>query len=242
MKNSNQLIVLSALFITTVANAQWASNNRIKGNGKIITEKRTTQGYDEINVSGFFDVNLIAGKEGEISILGEENLMQYIKVEVEGNVLKIYTEKNVNISSNKEIIVSVPFEKISFVSLSGSGDVKSKNTIENSKFTAKLSGSGDLTLDVKTTDFEANLSGSGDVVLTGNSDSFTSKISGSGDVDAINLMTKNANLTISGSGDMKVNCAEKLYARVSGSGNIGYKGNPESKDTKVNGSGEISKM
>jgi hypothetical protein len=242
MKNSIQIIVLSALFITTMANAQWSSNNRIKGNGKIITEKRTTLGYDEIDVSGFFDVNLIAGKEGEISIQGEENLMQYIKVEVTGNVLKIYTEKNVNISSNKEIILTVPFEQISYVSLSGSGDVKSKSTIESSKFSAKLSGSGDLNLDVKTIEFEANLSGSGDVVLTGNSDSFISKISGSGDVDAVNLATKNANLTISGSGDMKVNCSQSLYARVSGSGDIAYKGNPEKKDTKVSGSGEISKM
>ena len=241
MKKTIQLIVLCTLFLTTMANAQW-SNKRIKGNGKVITEKRTTAGYDEINVSGFFDVVLVSGKEGAISIQGEENLLQYVKVEVDGNVLKIYTEKNVNISTSKSIVLTVPFEQISFVSLSGSGDLKSKNTIVGSKFAAKLSGSGDLTLDVKTTDFEANLSGSGDVALTGSSDNFVSKISGSGDVDAADLTTKTANLTISGSGDMKVNCSQSLYARVSGSGDIAYKGNPESKDTKVSGSGEISKM
>lgn len=241
MKKTIQLIVLCTLFLTTMANAQW-SNKRIKGNGKVITEKRTTAGYDEINVSGFFDVVLVSGKEGAISIQGEENLLQYVKVEVDGNILKIYTEKNVNISTSKGIVLTVPFEQISFVSLSGSGDLKSKNTIVGSKFAAKLSGSGDLTLDVKTTDFEANLSGSGDVALTGSSDNFVSKISGSGDVDAADLVSKTANLTISGSGDMKVNCTQSLYARVSGSGDIAYKGNPESKDTKVSGSGEISKM
>ena len=241
MKNSILLVVFSALFFTTIANAQW-SDNKVKGNGKIITEKRTTASYDEINVSGFFDVVLVSGKEGAISIQAEENILRYIKVEVEGNVLKIYTEKNVNISTNKNIILTVPFEQISFVSLSGSGDIMSKNTIVSPTFKAKLSGSGDLTLDVKSSDFEVNLSGSGDVVLTGNSDNFVSKTSGSGDVDATNLSTKNANLTISGSGDMKVNCTESLFARVSGSGDIEYKGDPKSKDTKVSGSGEISKM
>jgi hypothetical protein len=241
MKNSILLVVFSALFFTTIANAQW-SNKRVKGNGKVITEKRTTADYDEITVAGLFDVVLISGKEGAISIHGEENLMPYIKVEVEGNILKIYTAKNINIDTNKEIVLTIPFEHISFVSLSGSGDLKSKNTIVASKFTAKLSGSGDLNLDIKTSDFEANLSGSGDVVLTGTSDNFTSKISGSGDVDAVNLVSKKANLTISGSGDMKVNCSQSLYARVSGSGDIGYKGNPETKDTKVSGSGEISKI
>ena len=226
MKNSILLVVFSALFFTTIANAQW-SDNKVKGNGKIITEKRTTASYDEINVSGFFDVVLVSGKEGAISIQAEENILRYIKVEVEGNVLKIYTEKNVNISTNKNIILTVPFEQISFVSLSGSGDIISKNTIVSPTFKAKLSGSGDLTLDVKSSDFEVNLSGSGDVVLTGNSDNFVSKTSGSGDVDATNLSAKNANLTISGSGDMKVNCTESLFARVSGSGDIEYKGDPK---------------
>jgi hypothetical protein len=239
MKKSILLVVFSALFSITIANAQWS---RIKGNGKVVTEKRTTAGYDEINVSGFFDVVLVSGTEGVISIQGEENLLPYIKVEVDGNVLKIYTEKNVNIDTKKDIVLTVPFEQISFVSLSGSGDVMSKNTIVSPNFKAKLSGSGDLTLDVKTSDFESNLSGSGDVVLTGSSDNFVSKTSGSGDVDAINLITKNANLTISGSGDMKVNCSESLIARVSGSGDIQYKGDPEKKDTKVSGSGNISKV
>lgn len=241
MKKPIQLVVLGTLLLTTMANAQ-LSNKKMKGNGKVITEKRTTAGYDEINVYGFFDVVLVSGKEGAITIQGEENLLPYVIAEVEGNVLKIHTTKNINISTNKEIILTVPFEQISFVTLSGSGDLKSNSTIVGSSFKAKFSGSGDLNLDLKTTNFEANLSGSGNVVLTGNSDKFTSKISGSGDVDAVNLITKNSNLTISGSGNMKVNCSESLYARVSGSGDIAYKGNPKTKDTKVNGSGEISKM
>ncbi|PKB18695.1 head GIN domain-containing protein [Flavobacterium sp. 5] len=239
MKKSLQLIISGAFFITNMGYAQWT---KIKGNGKVITENRSTVGYDEVNVSGFFDVVLVSGKEGAITIKGEENLLPYVKVEVKDNVLHIYTEKNINISTKENLILTVPFEEISAVSLSGSGDVSSKNTIVATTFKTKLSGSGDLTLDVKATDFEANLSGSGDVVLTGNSDTFTSKISGSGDVDAVNLITKKANVTISGSGDMKVNCSDSLYARVSGSGDIAYKGNPESKDTKVNGSGEISKI
>lgn len=239
MKKSLQLIIVATLFITAMGHAQW---KKIKGNGKIISEKRTTADYDEVNVSGFFDVKLVSGKEGAIIIKGEENILPHVKVEVKDNVLHIYTAKNVNISTKENLVLTVPFEQISAVSLSGSGDVESKNTIVATNFKARLSGSGDLTLDVKATDFEANLNGSGDVVLTGSTNNFTSKISGSGDVDAVNLIAKKANLNISGSGDMKVNCSDNLYARVSGSGDITYKGNPQSKDTKVSGSGEISKI
>jgi hypothetical protein len=238
MKKSIQLIVLSVLFATAIGNAQY----KIKGNGKVITEKRTTVGYDEINVSGFFDVVLVSGTEGEITIQGEEKILPHIKVESVGNVLKIYTEKNHHIDTKKGVILTVPFDQISVLSLSGSGDITTKNPIVASAFKVKLSGSGDMTLDVKSSNFEVNLSGSGDIVLSGNSDSFVSKTSGSGDVDAVNLLTKKSNITISGSGDIKVNCSENLYARISGSGDIKYKGDPQTKDTKVSGSGDITKI
>lgn len=239
MKKSLQLILLATFLVTVIGHAQ---GNKIKGNEKMVTEKRATGEYDQISVSGFFDVVLVSGKEGAITITGEENILPYVKVEVKDNVLQIHLEKNMRISTKENLVLTVPFEQISAVSLSGSGNVESKSTIEVSNFKAKLSGSGDLKLDVNATDFEINLSGSGDVVLSGNSDNFTSKMSGSGDIDATNLITKKANLTISGSGDMIVNCSDSLYARVSGSGDIAYKGNPQSKDTKVIGSGEISKI
>ncbi|KFF09956.1 head GIN domain-containing protein [Flavobacterium hydatis] len=242
MKKSIQLLVCSVFFLSTVANAQW-SKERIKGNGKVVTNTRSTTSYDEIKVMGSFDVDLVAGKEGSITVKAEENLQQYIKVEVDGNVLKIYTEKNKNISSSmgKNIQVTVPFEKISGVSLSGSGDVRSKNMIKSDSFTAVLSGSGNLDLDVDAVTLNLSISGSGDAVLKGNAGTFTTKLSGSGDIDSDALKAKNVDITISGSGDSKVFCSENLKARVSGSGEIQYKGDPKTKDAKVSGSGSISK-
>ena len=119
MKKSVQLLVFSAFLIGLIANAQSSSNdkNKIKGNGKVVTETRNTGDYDAIKVGGPFDVNLVAGKEGKITIKGEENLLAVIKVEVEDNALKIYVDKTANIrpSSGHEIEITVPFEKISAV-------------------------------------------------------------------------------------------------------------------------------
>ncbi|CAI2768287.1 head GIN domain-containing protein [Flavobacterium collinsii] len=242
MKKSVQLLVCSALLLSSIANAQW-SNKKIKGNGNVVTETRTTSEYNAIKVSGFFDVDLVAGKEGKIIVKGEQNLLSAIKVEVEDNVLKVYTEKRVNLSPSlgKKIEVTVPFETISALTLSGSGDVQSKDPIKSDKFLAKLSGSGNFNLAVNSTDLELNLSGSGDVNLKGNTANFITKLSGSGDIDAANLKSKNTDVTISGSGDIRVNCTESLTARVSGSGDIRYSGNPEKRDVKVSGSGSISK-
>ncbi len=243
MKNSIKLFISCSLLLTTISYGQWSSNQKIKGNGKVISEKRTTASYDGIAITGFFDIELVSGKEGNITIKGEENLLPYIKVEVVDKELKISTEKNKYISTSKgsEIVIVVPFESIDQVSLTGSGDVVTKNSIKSKSFSAKLIGSGDMNLNVESNDFDVNLSGSGDMVLTGKTENFNSNLNGSGDIDAGDLKAKNAKITVSGSGDSKVFCSESLHARVSGSGDIEYIGDPKKKDTKVNGSGAISK-
>ncbi|MFH6996291.1 head GIN domain-containing protein [Flavobacterium sp. FlaQc-57] len=240
MKKLIQLVVCGAFLISFTANAQ---SNKISGNGKVTTDTRTTAEYDAIKISGSFDVDLVSGKEGKIILKGEENILAAIVVEVEENTLKIYVKRNTNIRSSfgKKVQVTVPFEKISELSLAGSGDIQSKDTIKNDKFTAKLSGSGNFNLAVDSNSLELNLSGSGNVHLKGIADNFTTKLSGSGDIDAGNLKSKNVDVNVSGSGNSKVNCNETLTARVSGSGDIKYSGNPEKRDVKVSGSGNISK-
>lgn len=245
MKKLIKLFVCSALLVCFIGNAQWSSNdkNKIKGNGSVVSQTRTTSDYEGIKISGSFDVNLVAGKEGKIILKGEENLLASIKVEVENNVLKIYVEKSINIrpSLGKKIEVTVPFEKISELTLSGSGNIKSIDTIKNDSFSAKLSGSGNFDLGIDSNNLELNLSGSGNVQLKGTANNFTTKLSGSGDIDAGNLKSKNVDVNVSGSGNSRINCNESLTARVSGSGDIKYTGNPEKRDVKVSGSGNISK-
>ncbi|WP_343589833.1 head GIN domain-containing protein [Flavobacterium sp.] len=238
MKKSILLLALAIFFTNSTVNAQ----NKIQGNGKIVTETRSTGDYDGIKVAGSFDVDLVSGKEGKITIKGEENLLAVIKVEVEENSLKIYVEKGTQIrTSSGKIQVTVPFEKISELSLAGSGDIQSKDVIKNDKFSIKLSGSGNFTLPVDTNNLELNVSGSGNVRLKGTATNFSAKLSGSGDINAADLKSKVVEANVSGSGNSKVACDESLTARVSGSGNIRYVGNPEKKDTKVSGSGTISK-
>ncbi|WP_298504684.1 head GIN domain-containing protein [uncultured Maribacter sp.] len=222
--------------------AQWGK--KIKGNGNVTTVNRTTSDYDAISVSGWFDVELVDGSEGKISLKGEENLLDYILTEVKDNKLVIKVEKGVNLKPstwNNGIIITVPVESISAVTLSGSGDIIGKKTIKTSDFKTAMSGSGDISLDINSNNIDASMSGSGDINLSGTTNNFDATISGSGDIKAFDLNATNVDANISGSADIKVTVKERLKARVSGSGDITYKGNPIKIDTKVSGSGDISK-
>jgi hypothetical protein len=238
-------IITLTLALAAIAsmNAQW---KKVKGNGNVVTIERSTADYDEVAVAGWFDVELIEGTEGKLTIRGEENLLEYIKTEVKDNKLVVKVKKGVNLKPSSwgnggGILVTVPVESISSVSLSGSGDVVSKTVIKADNFETRLSGSGDLSIQVEADNVVASLSGSGDVDLSGSAGSFTVKVSGSGDVKAYELSANTVEATISGSADVKVTATEMLYARVSGSGDIQYRGNPTKIDSKASGSGDISK-
>jgi Putative auto-transporter adhesin, head GIN domain len=242
MKNSNR-IILGLFFLSTLANAQWSKEDKIQGNGNVITKTITTSDYDKVLVSGFYDVDLVSGSEGKITISGEENLLEYVKIEVEDNALKISTEKRMYLrtTKGKSIRITVPFESLNEVNLSGSGDINSKNTIVTSQFSTSLSGSGDINLMVEAKEIMAKVTGSGDMVLKGKSDDLKCSVTGSGDLNAFGLESENVNAAVTGSGNSKVYCTELLEARVTGSGDIDYKGNPKKKDTKTAGSGSITK-
>lgn len=233
-------ITLAILATTTITNAQW---NKIKGNGNTVTIERSVGDYDKVALAGWYDVELVDGKEGELTLTGESNLLEYIKTEVKDGKLTIKTKKGANLKPsnwNEGILITVPVEEISAVALSGSGDIVGKTVLKSNSFKTSISGSGDITLEIEAESVNASMSGSGDINLSGKATDFDVSVSGSGDIRAYDLNADFVEAQVSGSADIKVTANEMLKARVSGSGDISYKGNPKKIDTKSSGSGNIN--
>ncbi|GAA4278918.1 head GIN domain-containing protein [Aquimarina mytili] len=231
--------------ITTSLHAQWWGNGKkISGNGEMATKNRNISDYDVIKLKGSLDVSLVSGTEGEIKIEGESNLIEYVLTEVEDGVLKIYVKKGyyLKVSKGKKLLVTVPFKDISKVTLSGSGDIYSSDTIKATNFKTGISGSGDIKLNVEAQSTEGYVTGSGDLSLSGASESFDCKVTGSGDLEAYQLKAKEVVASVTGSGDIHVTATSSIKARITGSGDILYKGNPELEDKKVSGSGDITRQ
>ena len=236
-----KLLTLSLAFFTVVATAQWGK--RVKGNGNTVTIERSVGDYDAISVAGWFDVKLVGGNEGELTLKGEENLLEYIKTEVKDGKLVIKVAKGVNLKPsnwNSGIYITVPVESVDMVALSGSGDIIGETKIKSDNFKTKISGSGDISLSIEANSVNASMSGSGDINLSGKTNDFDVLVSGSGDIKAYDLDAEFVTAQVSGSADIKVTANQMLKARVSGSGDIRYKGNPKKIDTKTSGSGDIS--
>ncbi|MEZ4779303.1 MAG: head GIN domain-containing protein [Flavobacteriaceae bacterium] len=240
MKTILKSIICTALvFSATQSHAQWG-NNKVVGDGNVTTKTITTGSYDEIKLVGSMDVHLVSGNEGNITVTTDDNLHEYVVIEVKGNELIIKTEKNYYLKTKNGIHVTVPFKDISEVSLTGSGDIDTKDVIKADRLEVNITGSGDVKLMIDAITVESDVTGSGDITLEGKTENLKVTVTGSGDFKGFELQSNSTEVKVNGSGDARVVANKSLNARVSGSGDITYKGNPERSDTKTSGSGDIS--
>ena len=80
----------------------------------------------------------------------------------------------------------------------------------------------------KTANFtKASVAGSGTAILSGSTQEAEYSVAGSGDLFASDFVAKKASASVAGSGDIKCHATDFLKVRTSGSGSVGYKGNPE---------------
>lgn len=113
------------------------------------------------------------------------------------------------------------------VSVAGSGDINADN-ISCNNLKVSIAGSGDMVLkNVTALNTDASVAGSGTATITGATDTANYSVAGSGDLFTSDLEAKRVSASVAGSGDIKCYATEFLKVRTSGSGSVGYKGNPE---------------
>lgn len=231
-------LVLAIACITAVSAQR---NKKVKGNGNLVTIERNTGDYSGIQVGGFYEVELIEGEEGKITLEGEDNILEYIETKVRAGNLTIRSVDNMNLRPTKKVFITVPVQRINHIRLSGSGKVISKKTLDTDHFRIRISGSRNLDLALDSETLSISTSGSSRINLKGNSDDLEVTTSGSSIINAYELAVEKAKIVLSGSSKVRVTVNKAIDAKVSGSGNISYKGNPEKVNTKTSGSGKVTK-
>lgn len=219
------------------------SGKRIDGSGNVTSQERSVTGFSAIHSSGFFDVYLSSGTAQSVRIETDDNLHSYIETTLDGKELEIDTKDGYNIRTNKGVKVYITSPDFSKVRLSGSGDIISQNQITGSeKIELGLSGSGNIKVDLNAPSVEAEMSGSGDISLSGEAKKFEGGLSGSGNIKAMDLKTEESSIRISGSGNADVFVSDKLSVKVTGSGDVRYKGGAQQISSSITGSGSVKKV
>lgn len=172
---------------------------------------------------------------------------QFKEMEIEQNGKKLTLDwKNNGKSSwqsgTEKIAFTLSSELLRRVEITGSADFYIKGSNKTPEFSLNISGSGDFQgkLDcIGNSNF--SVSGSGDISAEGNCNEMSLRIAGSGDFRGKTFKAEIAKISIAGSGDAEVFASKELDVAISGSGDIRYWGNPEKVNKSVAGSGEVRK-
>jgi len=226
----------------------------VDGEGSFALE---IEGFSMQNFTPTLTVDERLGEyEGVIVIRADDNLHEYITVDVRDNRIVIRSQNRVRmIPSELHITTALPIDNLR---LSGAWRAYVTCTrVEN--FTANcsgstrgefmlgeldrldLNGSGSARFAVHATanDVRVNISGSGRVTLNGAAESADLRISGSGNVEAFDFPVQTARVNISGSGRVDIAVEQELDVDVSGSGRVTYDGDPHVR-SRISGSGRIT--
>ena len=230
MRSFLALFLFVALSLTA---CRFFGGERVDGNGIRSTEQRNVTNFNGVSVSGGMDVILVPGNFS-VRIEADENLLQYIETELDGNMLEIGPRKGYNLRPEQDIKIYVGAPYFNELEVSGSGSVESQSMIKaENKLLTDISGSGDMKLLVDAPEVDMEITGSGSVILKGATRKLRADITGSGTLKAFDLLSEETEVEISGAGDAEVYASKVLGVSVSGAGNVSYKGNPPSLNTRA---------
>jgi hypothetical protein len=237
MKKRRELIFIT-IFITFLALVIWIISPSI-GIAEVISETREVSSFHSIRLSVNGEVTVIQGKEQSLVIRADDDVIPRLRTRVKNGTLVISSVGGIRRSAQLEI--DIVMEEIKGLSISGSGTITVSDRIKADDVSLKISGSGDIFLELDASDINTKISGSGKINLSGTVKSHTIDISGSGDTKAFDLLTDTTTVKISGSGDCMVNVSENLDVKISGSGDVEYKGSPKV-NFKGSGSGTVKSV
>lgn len=237
MKRIIRTIALVAVLAASVSSCNFVHVNtnlldKIDGNG---TRVAASSNYitDEYNVPDFnrMDIYLPADikyemteDEPSVNIYAPDNLMEYLRFEVNNGCLMVQYSENIRANNLKDLKIRVKSSTLQEVNILGAGDFDIPSPLVCESFSVSVKGAGDVEVNsVETTgNVDILIQGAGDVDLEHvECDAVTATIQGAGDVD-IAGKCNTASLTIQGAGDIDIRRLEAgdISSKVQGMGSI----------------------
>lgn len=238
MKNLRYFLFMILITGTSLSmNGQF--HGTVSGNGNVIKKERKAGSFNAVTVSSGINVFLKQADSESIVVEADENLHKNIITETRGKTLHVYSNANIRRAKIKRVYVTM--REITALKTSSAGDLIGEESITAEKLTLTASSAGDIKLEVFAEEIKIDISSSGDITLSGNTDILVANISSAGDLYAYNLKAREADITVSSSGDADITVTESLKANASSAGDINYRGNPRFVDARSSSAGRIVK-
>jgi hypothetical protein len=212
-----------------------------KRTGDIIRDTRHLWGFDELLIQDNVNVFIIQDSVFEVTVEAGENIAPLITTEVVGTTLVCRNKNRCNFtrSYKKPLNIYIHMPLITQIESSGTGNVKSLNTIETPAIYLKTISSGNTELTLNTPKLTTSMHGSADLTLYGTALGHECDTGGSGFLNAAGLHTKYTYLHSATLGLCYIYVTDLVICKLDQKGDIFCYGNPKTVNTTSSSSGRL---
>jgi hypothetical protein len=244
MKRTWAAIAVCVLLVVSVSSCVVHADRAIKGSGRVTEEVHKLRGFSGVEFGTVGDLYIKKGRRNELRIKAEENLHDYLEIDISGGTLEIESRRGVNLRPRKEMKFYLTVKELDSIVLSGAGDIEAPD-LEGDNIRLVISGAGNIeTGDLEADNIELKISGAGDLVVgDGDTGDLEIYISGAGNIEIDDLSARRVDLKISGSGDAIVRGGEADRQRIVITGSGDYKAvrlRSERASVRISGSGNAT--
>jgi len=238
MKSIKIFIVVS-LIILMDAGCIVNMQDSVRGDGKVVSQNRDVPVFSGIKVASGIDVFLSQSENQRVIVEADENLQEWIRTEVNGSILHIYTDKTIRLAKTKKVTIAC--KTIDRIDVSSAGNVTGLSPFKTDMLDIDMSSAGDLKFEVEANEVTISISSAGNADLKGKTNTFNADLSSAGDLNAYDLEAKVGDVSVSSAGSARVYITDEASFRSSSAGNINYKGEPRLKEIHTSSAGSVNK-
>jgi hypothetical protein len=214
----------------------------LSGSGRVVSETFDMRGFNKVDASHAFQVEIVQGDSYQVTIRIDDNLQQHLRVEKRGDTLIIGLKPLRGFSFRRATMeAEVRMPDLTGVEVSGASDVNISGFTSNKNFDAELSGASSLEGEITADDVSIEASGASRVRLRGEAGSLQLDGSGASTIDLEEFPAVDADIELSGASEAEVVLSGILDIDASGASHLYFGGSPTMGRIDLSGASSIKR-
>jgi serine/threonine-protein kinase len=189
----------------------------IVGSGKTAVKNWDIAGFNRVQIGTTFRVKIAKGKDFKVTTTAEDNVLPFVKVEKEGQSLKIGLEKGHSFSLKKPLEAEIVLPTLAELELTGSSEASLAGFDSEKDVVIEISNSSELNGSMVAETAKLKLDGASRLSLTGSAGSAQLSAGGASRLSLREFALKKCELRLEGASraEITVRSTAPLFAKVS---------------------------
>ena len=236
MKQKLPILTFSMMILIAFSSCVFMGPS-IKGNGNVVEQNRKTREFSKIEVSRGMNVYISQGETHKVVVKADENLLDAIETENEGDVLIIRATQNIQSATSKKVFITVP--NLEEIEASSGSNIFSETKLVFRDLTASTSSGSNVKLEINSEKSEFSSSSGSNINLQGTTNSFMAKASSGSNIKAEELTAENCEAKASSGSNIWITAKNDFSGDVSSGANIFVYGNPKNSNIEKSSGGNV---